>query len=99
MRERLRGALAPTIAFAAVLALWQASVWILRPPPFILPGVDRVISRSEEHTSELQSRRDLVCRLLLEKKKVPRLGRTRPLRHLLWIDALRLAGSGHLPLS
>src|SRR5438874_7714781 len=25
-------------------------------------------SRSEEHTSELQSRRDLVCRLLLEKK-------------------------------
>src|SRR5690349_23930656 len=30
-----------------------------RPPP----------TRSEEHTSELQSRRDLVCRLLLEKKK------------------------------
>src|SRR5438874_13818774 len=28
--------------------------------------------RSEEHTSELQSRRDLVCRLLLEKKKVYR---------------------------
>src|SRR5690349_24214448 len=27
--------------------------------------------RSEEHTSELQSRRDLVCRLLLEKKKEP----------------------------
>src|SRR5690349_24110300 len=27
--------------------------------------------RSEEHTSELQSRRDLVCRLLLEKKKRP----------------------------
>src|SRR5437868_14741409 len=28
-----------------------------------------VIGRSEEHTSELQSRFDLVCRLLLEKKK------------------------------
>src|SRR5438874_6902772 len=28
--------------------------------------------RSEEHTSELQSRRDLVCRLLLEKKKKKR---------------------------
>src|SRR5437868_11074745 len=28
-----------------------------------------VTSRSEEHTSELQSRFDLVCRLLLEKKK------------------------------
>src|SRR5438874_3428804 len=27
------------------------------------------VERSEEHTSELQSRRDLVCRLLLEKKK------------------------------
>src|SRR5438874_9949729 len=27
-----------------------------------------ITSRSEEHTSELQSRRDLVCRLLLEKK-------------------------------
>src|SRR5690349_1093253 len=38
-------------------------------------GVDRherfedFLGRSEEHTSELQSRRDLVCRLLLEKKK------------------------------
>src|SRR5438874_8497853 len=29
--------------------------------------------RSEEHTSELQSRRDLVCRLLLEKKKTTRI--------------------------
>src|SRR5690606_39929462 len=28
-----------------------------------------VLSRSEEHTSELQSRENLVCRLLLEKKK------------------------------
>src|SRR5690349_6702363 len=32
-------------------------------------GVTVVAERSEEHTSELQSRRDLVCRLLLEKKK------------------------------
>src|SRR3712207_8715011 len=30
-----------------------------------------VEGRSEEHTSELQSRQYLVCRLLLEKKKVP----------------------------
>src|SRR3712207_8751132 len=37
----------------------------------ILPG-DRVrVERSEEHTSELQSRQYLVCRLLLEKKKNP----------------------------
>src|SRR5262245_64977465 len=30
---------------------------------------DRIVIRSEEHTSELQSLRHLVCRLLLEKKK------------------------------
>ena len=39
----------------------------------MVPGIsfDRLIepARSEEHTSELQSRRNLVCRLLLEKKK------------------------------
>src|SRR5260221_5233297 len=35
------------------------------------------ITRSEEHTSELQSHSDLVCRLLLEKKK-NYLNRTRP---------------------
>src|SRR5580700_10366450 len=36
-----------------------------------LPGQEFTdhFERSEEHTSELQSRRDLVCRLLLEKKK------------------------------
>src|SRR5207249_11903577 len=33
------------------------------------PRVARAAARSEEHTSELQSRFDLVCRLLLEKKK------------------------------
>src|SRR2546421_4448236 len=41
-------------------------------------------SRSEEHTSELQSRSDLVCRLLLEKKKkinVP-VGDITPIRDL-----------------
>src|SRR5438874_6426092 len=32
-------------------------------------GFSAAAARSEEHTSELQSRRDLVCRLLLEKKK------------------------------
>src|SRR5690349_23747568 len=33
------------------------------------PDLPAPSPRSEEHTSELQSRRDLVCRLLLEKKK------------------------------
>src|SRR5690606_41997301 len=34
---------------------------------------DKLSERSEEHTSELQSRENLVCRLLLEKKKQHRL--------------------------
>src|SRR2546430_13421029 len=32
-------------------------------------GVEAAVRRSEEHTSELQSQSNLVCRLLLEKKK------------------------------
>src|SRR2546429_3177234 len=43
------------------------------------------VPRSEEHTSELQSRLHLVCRLLLEKKKKPDTGFHGPLsppRHL-----------------
>src|SRR5690349_23454506 len=50
-------------------------IWRLADAVHVLPqqGGDRPVAavrdRSEEHTSELQSRRDLVCRLLLEKKK------------------------------
>src|SRR5690349_6509073 len=57
--------------------------WLLsghaRPGSGVAPRMRRALTiaaegiaplrRSEEHTSELQSRRDLVCRLLLEKKK------------------------------
>src|SRR5256712_7663125 len=39
-----------------------------------IPGVGRSKARSEEHTSELQSRSDIVCRLLLENKKCQRPG-------------------------
>src|SRR5438270_7573937 len=35
----------------------------------LAPGVIKELLRSEEHTSELQSQSNLVCRLLLEKKK------------------------------
>src|SRR5206468_11862512 len=46
--------------------LWQSCCWTRCGKSCIslLPA-----NRSEEHTSELQSRSDLVCRLLLEKKK------------------------------
>src|SRR5687768_18336949 len=39
------------------------------PPDFVRPRSGLRLPRSEEHTSELQSRLHLVCRLLLEKKK------------------------------
>src|SRR6266513_5930150 len=42
---------------------------IAQHPPDITGRLARQPLRSEEHTSELQSRFDLVCRLLLEKKK------------------------------
>src|SRR2546430_5532167 len=38
-------------------------------PPIPITGNGSVQLRSEEHTSELQSQSNLVCRLLLEKKK------------------------------
>src|SRR5690349_22581984 len=44
-------------------------VWIDWAPPQTAESAWIATRRSEEHTSELQSRRDLVCRLLLEKKK------------------------------
>src|SRR2546421_6684070 len=45
--------------------------WVLDNdfPASTLPFAEATDERSEEHTSELQSRSDLVCRLLLEKKK------------------------------
>src|SRR5438445_5817177 len=43
-----------------------------RDPEQVLRRPDRDQGRSEEHTSELQSRQYLVCRLLLEKKKYRR---------------------------
>src|SRR5947209_11621977 len=42
------------------------------------PDPDRAGGRSEEHTSELQSRQYLVCRLLLEKKKKKKKKKERP---------------------
>src|SRR5260221_5246800 len=56
----------------------------LTPPLAVLQGkgykVALVTDRSEEHTSELQSHSDIVCRLLLEKKKMKTtlIGRTDP---------------------
>src|SRR3712207_8226386 len=43
-----------------------------------LSRIAALLDRSEEHTSELQSRQYLVCRLLLEKKKIRRSSLTVP---------------------
>src|SRR5699024_12210881 len=51
---------------------WRASLSVTSVEPAWTkpwPAWPSNTSRSEEHTSELQSRFDLVCRLLLEKKK------------------------------
>src|SRR5262249_58727064 len=42
-----------------------------RLPLALVPAADLLFARSEEHTSELQSLTNLVCRLLLEKKNTP----------------------------
>src|SRR5205814_9958380 len=53
----------PTNGTPSRSALWQIATFVL--PTSVTSGC----FRSEEHTSELQSLRHLVCRLLLEKKK------------------------------
>src|SRR3712207_7092766 len=64
-----------------------------RPPAEMPDDLDRrrdaqrepEAERSEEHTSELQSRQYLVCRLLLEKKKTRLLSYCRPISHYLYV--------------
>src|SRR6266498_5362918 len=55
-------------AMAHMSAAYAAINPLKRLPALVLDD-GTVITRSEEHTSELQSRPHLVCRLLLEKKK------------------------------
>src|SRR5688572_31162209 len=66
IRRPPRSTLFPyTTLFRSCKVLWTAATCRrFRPSP---PA--RFDSRSEEHTSELQSQSNLVCRLLLEKKK------------------------------
>src|SRR5690349_22554142 len=70
IRRPPRSTLFPyTTLFRSVHLTWLARTSRVRSTGRPSASVLRVPSRSEEHTSELQSRRDLVCRLLLEKKK------------------------------
>src|SRR5690625_5519594 len=54
------------ILFSIILFVFNYLIFSYTPIGHILP---ENIKRSEEHTSELQSRGHLVCRLLLEQKK------------------------------
>src|SRR5690554_7473415 len=56
-----------TSKLESLAALGIDAIWL--SPFFVSPQRDAGYDRSEEHTSELQSRPHLVCRLLLEKKK------------------------------
>src|SRR5258708_30023443 len=55
------------------------SIWVRSSSSLQIKISRSCASRSEEHTSELQSPDHLVCRLLLEKKKL--MIKTRPIRH------------------
>src|SRR2546430_5748110 len=56
-------------SFSAILASAAFRKYIPASSGLPLPGWPELPPRSEEHTSELQSQSNLVCRLLLEKKK------------------------------
>src|SRR2546421_12552923 len=61
---------APFLAGCSAAGAWpHQSVWKSCSPSSKSFPTRFLAPRSEEHTSELQSRSDLVCRLLLEKKK------------------------------
>src|SRR5690606_12495144 len=67
-RRLSRMALVAMLATTGVMAL-LAIAGLLPLPVFVLfESLAMLLFRSEEHTSELQSRENLVCRLLLEKK-------------------------------
>src|SRR3989442_10274355 len=81
MWERIRAAgegraVAPGYAASGIVQ--AAGAGVLDLPP------GAPVARSEEHTSELQSRPHLVCRLLLEKKKTTFQATLRPCRLTVW---------------
>src|SRR6266496_6115643 len=68
IRRPTRSTLFPyTTLFRSILVERAKAITGSKGVPVVYDGVGK--DRSEEHTSELQSRRDLVCPLLLEKKK------------------------------
>src|SRR5256886_8434625 len=79
------GALASLAAEAAMAAIARSSPCL----PWVVGAI--LLVRSEEHTSELQSQSNLVCRLLLEKKKTEDKDRSS------FLGSTRTAPSGPAP--
>src|SRR5690606_8446814 len=74
----IRGDTIVAVGDSAEIATWVSTgTEVISTTGMVVPGfgdghvhlLDGGLQRSEEHTSELQSRENLVCRLLLEKKK------------------------------
>src|SRR5260370_5817559 len=78
----------------ALSAAGTGTLTMLGSGIFDLNGYNQTL-RSEEHTSELQSHLNLVCRLLLEKKKTAT-GCLPPLRSIVHDGHLRLTPGGSL---
>src|SRR5260221_2813087 len=62
----------PISACCAGTAIPRATAALTSSCLTVSPIASAAVARSEEHTSELQSHNDLVCRLLLDKKKAVR---------------------------
>src|SRR5437667_3192760 len=81
----LHDALPISIPLGLLIALSPLAKQLVYPPIVLMQLVPKIADRraawrvrSEEHTSELQSHHDLVCRLLLAKKKPPAPPQLRP---------------------
>src|SRR2546429_4616304 len=85
IRRPPRSTLFPYTTLFRSACCWWPSAACPWPWPWCWPA------RSEEHTSELQSRLHLVCRLLLEKKKISQLTHVSPRQDC---DAVHLSSYG-----
>src|SRR5256886_8959787 len=79
------------------MACWSWGAYL--GPEALSKGVEVGVSRSEEHTSELQSQSNLVCRLLLEKNKPTSTYCTVATVVRTLYDTLRRSPMAHLPRS
>src|SRR2546427_11727553 len=66
----LHDALPIFVQYSRFSRAFSSAAWLALAIASAVAALVRICARSEEHTSELQSQSNLVCRLLLEKKKI-----------------------------